>query len=66
MCGFIYVYRYVSKYAVAMYICIYILIQTGMQPIHSAAGNGCIDVISILVEKFGVDPQEKADVCTHT
>ena len=33
-----------------------------MQPIHSAATNGCIDVISVLVEKYGVDPQEKADV----
>ena len=33
-----------------------------MQPIHSAAINGSIDMISILVEKYGVDPQEKADV----
>ena len=34
-----------------------------MQPIHSAASSGQIDVISVLVEKYGVDPQEKADVC---
>ena len=33
-----------------------------MQPIHSAASSGHINVISILVEKYGVDPQEKADV----
>ena len=39
--------------------------QVGMQPIHSAASNGHIEVISILVEKYSVDPQEKADVCTY-
>ena len=33
-----------------------------MQPIHSAANDGHINVISVLVEKYGVDPQEKADV----
>ena len=32
-----------------------------MQPIHSAVTNGHTDVINILVEKYGVDPQE-ADV----
>ena len=35
-----------------------------MQPIHSAATNGHTDVISSLVQKYGVDPQE-ADVCIH-
>ena len=38
--------------------------QGGMQPIHSAATNGHTDVISTLVQKYGVDPQE-ADVCIH-
>ena len=33
-----------------------------MQPIHSAACHGHINVISVLVERYGVDPQEKADV----
>jgi len=36
-----------------------------MQPIHCAAGNGRIDVINALI-KYGVDPQEKTDVCTYT
>ena len=36
--------------------------QGGMQPIHCAAIYGQIGVISILVERYGVDPQEKADV----
>ena len=35
-----------------------------MQPIHLAAINGHPEVIIELVEKFGVDPREKADVCT--
>ena len=43
--------------------CIYL--QGGGQPIHGAATSGHIDVISTLVEKYGVDPQEKADVCMH-
>ena len=47
-----------------MYTCTlnYMHTQVGMQPIHSAASSGHINVISILVEKYGVDPQEKADV----
>ena len=45
--------------------CIYIYTQGGGQPIHGAATSGHIDVISTLVEKYGVDPQEKADVCMH-
>ena len=49
---------------VYMYMYMHILTQTGMQPIHSAASNGHIDVINVLVEKYGVDPQEKAEVCT--
>lgn len=40
-----------------------------MQPIHSAACSGRTDVIRALVEKCGIDPQEKADVrminCTN-
>ena len=36
-----------------------------MQPIHYAACNGQINVISLLVDKYGVDPQEKADVRTY-
>ena len=57
-----YVCRYVRMY-VCMYVCMYIRIyQGGMQPIHSAAIVGHIDVIYILVDKYGVNPQEEADV----
>ena len=55
-------------YIIILYICtacIYIYTQAGGQPIHGAATSGHIDVISTLVEKYGVDPQEKADVCMH-
>ena len=41
----------------------YIRTQGGFQPIHSAATSGHIGLISILVEKYGVDPQVKAKVC---
>ena len=34
-----------------------------MQPIHNAAMVGHIEIVTILVEKYGINPQEKADVC---
>lgn len=33
-----------------------------MQPIHYAAANGHAELLILLIEKFGVDPQEKAEV----
>lgn len=33
-----------------------------MQPIHCAASNGQPEVVVQLIEQFGVDPKEKADV----
>ena len=33
-----------------------------MQPIHSAACFGQLNAMKLLIEKYGVDPQEKADV----
>ena len=48
-----------------MHNIIIVYMQGGMQPIHSAATSGHIDVISVLVEKYGVDPQEKAEVHTY-
>ena len=36
--------------------------QLGMQPIHYAAANGHAELLILLIEKFGVDPQEKAEV----
>ena len=36
-----------------------------MQPIHVAARNGHTEVINMLVETYGVDPQAKADVCNY-
>ena len=41
----------------------YIRTQGGVQPIHNAAASGHIGLISILVKKYGVDPQAKAKVC---
>ena len=34
-----------------------------MQPIHSAACFGQLNAVTVLIEKYAVDPQEKADVC---
>ena len=36
-----------------------------MQPIHKAAMVGHAEIVTILVEKYGIDPQEKADVCLY-
>lgn len=36
--------------------------QVGMQPIHSAASSGQPEVILLLTQEFGVNPDEKADV----
>ena len=36
-----------------------------MQPIHVATCSGHLNVISTLVERYGVDPQETSDVCTY-
>jgi len=33
-----------------------------MQPIHSTACFGQLNAMTLLIEKYGVDPQEKADV----
>jgi len=33
-----------------------------MQAIHNAAVSGHADLMVLLIEQFGVDPQEKADV----
>ena len=56
-------YCYIASY---MYI---LCTQREAQPIHSAAISGHTDVISVLVEKYGVDPQEEANVrmyiCMH-
>ena len=43
----------------------YICIQKEAQPIHTAATSGHTNVISVLVEKYGVDPQEEANVCIN-
>ena len=39
-------------------------IQDGMQAIHCAAKEGYIELLTILIDYFGVDPQERANVCT--
>lgn len=33
-----------------------------MQAIHDAAASGHVEVMVLLIEHFGVDPQEKAEV----
>lgn len=45
-----------------LYDYMYIITQGGVQAIHNAATHGHIGLLSVLVEKYGVDPQEKADV----
>lgn len=37
--------------------------QDGAQAIHSAATAGEIEMLTMLIENFGVDPQERAHVC---
>ena len=37
--------------------------QVGMQSIHSAASSGQPEVVLLLTQEFGVNPDEKADVC---
>ena len=41
--------------------------QSGMQAIHYAAASGHTDVLNLLIDLFGIDPQEKeAEVsCTN-
>ena len=41
---------------------LYFTSQLGMQPIHYAAANGRAELLILLIDKFGVDPHEKADV----
>ena len=42
-----------------------VLLQTGTQPIHIATCGGHLNVVSTLVERYGVDPQETTDVRTY-
>ena len=37
--------------------------QDGAQAVHSAATAGEIEILTMLIEHFGVDPQERAHVC---
>ncbi len=46
-----------------MYDILTLGMQVGMQPIHSAASSGQPEVILLLTQEFGVNPDEKADVC---
>ena len=41
---------------------VWLILQVGMQPIHTAASSGQPEVILMLTQEFGVDPNEKADV----
>ena len=34
-----------------------------MQPIHIVTCGGHLNILSTLIERFGVDPQEANDVC---
>lgn len=36
-----------------------------MQAIHHAAVGGHVELVVLLIEQFGVSPQEKADVCSQ-
>lgn len=36
-----------------------------MQAIHHAAVGGHVELVILLIEQFGVSPQEKADVCSQ-
>ena len=54
---------YLSLSMCTHYDYMYVHTQGGVQAIHNAATHGHIGLISVLVEKYGVDPQEKADVC---
>lgn len=42
---------------------LYILSQDGMQPIHHAAAQGHFELMTLLIDKFGVDPRAKERVC---
>ena len=37
-------------------------LQSGMQPIHYAASNGCAEVLTTLIDHFEVDPAECSSV----
>ena len=49
---------------VATYLPTVFTLQNGLQPIHLATCIGHLNVVSTLIEKFGIDPQETSDVCT--
>ena len=49
---------------VATYLPTVFTLQNGLQPIHLATCIGHLNVVSTLLEKFGIDPQETSDVCT--
>lgn len=37
-----------------------------MQAIHYAAASGHMQVLNLLIDQFGIDPQEKeAEVCSY-
>ena len=57
------IYVSIVKYVFTFLItCSYVHTQGGVQAIHNAATHGHIGLISVLVEKYSVDPQVKADV----
>lgn len=41
------------------------MIQDGSQPIHIATMKNQVDVIRVLVEEFGVDPNSRSEVTRH-
>ena len=50
---------------VATYLPTVFTLQNGLQPIHLATCLGHLNVVSTLIEKFGIDPQETSDVCVY-
>ena len=50
---------------VATYLPTVFTLQNGLQPIHLATCLGHLNVVSTLIENFGIDPQETSDVCVY-
>ena len=38
---------------------LHLLFQSGMQAVHYAAASGHLEVLNLLIDRFGIDPQEK-------